>query len=129
MGGHHWIIEGNTVRQVNSVGIEVGGRAYEGPDAPRRTTPDLGHNIVRRNRVSDCGTAGMRGLGVSHALVEDNDVVDCGWQDAEFHWEVAGIKLLVAAGRWCGTITSRASRAAPASGWIGTTKTRVSPEM
>jgi len=26
MGGHHWIIEGNTVRQVNSVGIDAGGR-------------------------------------------------------------------------------------------------------
>jgi len=36
----------------------------------------------------------MRGLGVSQALVEDNDIVDCGWQDVEFHWEVAGIKLL-----------------------------------
>jgi hypothetical protein len=93
MGGHHWIIEGNTVRHVNSVGIDGGGRAYEGPDAPRQTTPNLGHNIVRRNRISDCGTAGMRGQGIEE-LVEDNDVVDCGWQDAEFHWEVAGIKLL-----------------------------------
>jgi hypothetical protein len=70
MGGHHWIIEGNTVRHIN-----------------------LGHNIVRRNRISDCGTAGMRGQG-AQVLVEDNDVVDCGWQDAESHWEVAGIKLL-----------------------------------
>jgi hypothetical protein len=35
----------------------------------------------------------MRGQGAQE-LVEDNDVVDCGWQDAEFHWEVAGIKLL-----------------------------------
>ncbi|MGD0227552.1 MAG: right-handed parallel beta-helix repeat-containing protein [Terriglobia bacterium] len=95
MGGHHWIIEGNTVRQVNSVGIEVGFLAYEGPGYPRRTDPDLGYNIIRRNSVSDCGTAGIRGLNVSHALVEDNDIVDCGWQDVEFHWEVAGIKLLV----------------------------------
>jgi len=94
MGGHHWIIEGNTVRHVNSVGIELGFRAFEGPGSPHRTGPDLGYNIVRRNRVSDCGTAGMRGLGVSHGLVEDNEVVDCGWQDVEFHWEVAGIKLL-----------------------------------
>jgi len=93
MGGHHWIIEGNTVRHVNSVGIDGGGRAYEGPDAPRQTTPNLGHNIVRRNRIYDCGTAGMRGQGLEE-LVEDNDVSDCGWQDAEFHWEVAGIKLL-----------------------------------
>jgi hypothetical protein len=97
MGGHHWIIERNTVRHVNSVGIEMGYRTFEEGDKrfPPRTDPDLGHNIIRRNRVYDCGTAGIRGLEVSHALVEENDITDCGWQDAEFHWEVAGIKLLV----------------------------------
>jgi len=97
MGGHHWIIERNTVRHVNSVGIEVGYRTFESGDkrAAPRADPDLGHMIVRRNRIYDCGTAGIRGLNVSHALVEDNDISDCGWQDAEFHWEVAGIKLLV----------------------------------
>ena len=97
MGGHHWIIERNTVRHVNSVGIEMGYRTFEEGDkrfAPR-TDPEIGYNIVRRNRVYDCGTAGIRGLNVSHALVEENDVTDCGWQDAEFHWEVAAIKLLV----------------------------------
>ena len=91
-GGHHWIIEGNTVRQVNSVGIDPGSRSYEGPDAPRPTTTSPGRNIVRRNRISDCGTAGMHGSG-TQVLLEDNDIVDCGWQDAEFHWEVSGIKL------------------------------------
>jgi hypothetical protein len=75
-GGNHWIIEGNTLRQVNAVGMD----------------PGSGYNIIRRNRISDCGTAGMHGSG-AQALVEDNEVVDCGWQDAEFHWEVAGIKL------------------------------------
>jgi hypothetical protein len=97
MGGHHWIVERNTVRQVNSVGIEIGYRTFEYGDsrfAPR-TDPDIGYNIVRHNRVYDCGTAGIRGLEVSHALVEENDVTDCGWQDAEFHWEVAAIKLLI----------------------------------
>jgi hypothetical protein len=94
MGGSHWIIEGNTVRHVNSVGIDAGGRAYEGKNTPKQTTPILGHNIVRRNHIYDCGTAGMRGLGISQALVENNDIADCGWQDVEFHWEVAGIKLL-----------------------------------
>jgi alpha-L-arabinofuranosidase len=100
MGGHHWIIEGNTVRHINSMGIEVGYQAYESKDRRyvRRTDPDLGHNIVRRNIVSDCGTAGIRGLGVSFALVENNNISGCGWQDIEFHWEVAGIKLLITRG-------------------------------
>ena len=112
MGGHHWIIEGNKVRQMNALGIEVGTSAFEGrdprnaeykrPSLPpqqgqqpvRMANPNSGHNIIRKNIVSDCGTAGIRGLGNAYALVEDNYVYDCGWQDAEHHWEVAGIKLL-----------------------------------
>lgn len=97
MGGHHWIIEDNTVRHVNSVGIEIGYVTFESGDRrfARRTDPNLGHHIVRRNRIYDCGSAGIRGHTVSNALVEENDVSHCGWQDAQFHWEVAGIKLLV----------------------------------
>jgi alpha-L-arabinofuranosidase len=119
MGGHHWIIEDNTVRQINALGIEVGSSAFESRDPrnpinvsaqaqrplqgqTRSTTqpvnPNLGHNIIRGNIVSDCGTAGIRGLSVVYALVENNYISNCGWQDAEFHWEVAGIKLLGARG-------------------------------
>lgn len=100
MGGHHWILEGNTVRQINSMGIEVGFQIYERRDKRyfRRTDPDSGYNIIRNNRISECGTAGIRGLEVTNGLVEDNNIVNCGWQDVEFHWEVAGIKLLLARG-------------------------------
>jgi alpha-N-arabinofuranosidase len=100
MGGHHWIIEGNTVRHVNSVGIEMGYRTFEAQDRrfPRRADPDLGHTIVRGNRIYDCGTAGIRSHNVSYALIEHNDILGCGWQDVEFYWETAGIKLLVTAG-------------------------------
>ncbi len=100
MGGHHWIIERNTVRHVNSVGIEMGYRIFESADRryTRRQDPNLGHVIVRDNRIYDCGTAGIRSHDVSWGLVEGNDITDCGWQDAEFHWETAGIKLLVTRG-------------------------------
>jgi hypothetical protein len=100
MGGHHWIIENNTVRQINSLGIEVGFQIYESRDKryTRRTDPDTGYNIIRNNRISECGGAGIRGLGVTNALVEKNYIVDCGWQDIEFVWEIAGIKLLLARG-------------------------------
>jgi alpha-L-arabinofuranosidase len=100
MGGHHWIIENNTVTGINSMGIEVGFQIYESGDKryTRRTDPDLGYNIIRHNKISQCGTAGIRGLGVTNALVEDNCIVDCGWQDIEFIWEIAGIKLLLARG-------------------------------
>ena len=100
MGGHNWIIENNTVRQINSLGIEVGFQIYESRDKryTKRTDPDIGYNIIRNNRISECGGAGIRGLGVTNALVEKNYIVDCGWQDIEFVWEIAGIKLLLAQG-------------------------------
>jgi hypothetical protein len=100
MGGHHWIIERNTVRHVNSVGIEIGFDVFERKDKryTQRQDPNLGHTIVRSNTISDCGTAGIRGHTNNHALVERNEITDCGWQDAEYHYETAGIKLLINTG-------------------------------
>lgn len=100
MGGHHWIIERNTVRHVNSVAIEIGFEIFERGDKryTRRQDPNLGHTIVRNNRIYDCGTAGIRGLTNNFALVEHNEITDSGWQDAEYHWETAGIKLLINTG-------------------------------
>ena len=74
MGGHNWIIENNIVRQINSLGIEVGFQIYESRDKryTKRTDPDIGYNIIRNNRISECGGAGIRGLGVTNALVEKN---------------------------------------------------------
>lgn len=97
MGGHHWIIERNTIRHVNSVGIEMGYDIFERQDKRyvKRPEPDLGHTVVRGNRIYDCGTAGIRSHTVSYALIENNYISDCGWQDVEFHWEMAGIKLLI----------------------------------
>ncbi len=100
MGGHHWIIEGNTVRHANSVGIEIGFEVFERKDKryTQRQDPNLGHTIVRNNAITDCGTAGIRGHTNNFALVEHNEITDCGWQDAEYHWETAGIKLLINTG-------------------------------
>lgn len=100
MGGHHWIIENNIIRQINSLGIEVGFQIFESRDKryTKRTDPDAGYHTIRNNKISECGGAGIRGLGVTNALVEKNYIVDCGWQDIEFVWEIAGIKLLLARG-------------------------------
>ncbi|UCD50198.1 MAG: right-handed parallel beta-helix repeat-containing protein [Phycisphaerales bacterium] len=101
MGGHHWIIEDNTVSQVGSVGIEIGTRSLESRDRQAsRADAERAHRspgcvIVRRNELSDCGTGGIQGLEVRRALVEDNRISHSGWQDVERYWETAGIKLLV----------------------------------
>ncbi len=95
-GGHHWIIEGNVVRHCGSVGIEIGARTnefyHEGtrPELEART----GYHRVRGNTIHGCGTGGIQGLSVFRALVEENHIFDCGWQDVERYWETAGIKLL-----------------------------------
>ncbi len=102
MGGHHWIIEDCIVRQVNSVGIEIGartdesrqGRAVDG----QRARQNPGFMIVRNNEVYECGTGGIQGLLVKNALVEDNRIHHCGWQDVQRYWETGAIKLLLTNG-------------------------------
>lgn len=99
MGGHHWLIEENTVTQVGSVGIEIGARTDEsragGRADSRRAKACPGYTIVRNNTLSQCGTGGIQGLEVRHALIEGNRITDSGWQDVERYWETAGIKLLI----------------------------------
>lgn len=99
LGGHHWIIENNTIRNINSSGLEFGYYAYEFKDpSPRniqpRTDEDLGGVIVRNNQIYDCGTAGIRSYSVKDGIIENNHIWNCGWQDAENYWECAGIKVL-----------------------------------
>ena len=99
MGGHHWIIEHNIVRQVNSVGIEIGARTDEsktGGSADRqRAIKCPGYMIVRNNELYECGTGGIQGLLVKSALVENNRIHHCGWQDVQRYWETGAIKLLL----------------------------------
>lgn len=96
-GGDHWIIEQCTVRQVNSSGLEFGRRPFEkaAPQLKPSAVNTKGHHLIRNNTIHNCGTAGIRSLGVPYSLIEGNHIYDCAWQDAEHYWECAGIKLLV----------------------------------
>jgi hypothetical protein len=87
--GHHWIIEDNTVRQVNAVGIDVGVQSWlsEKPEI-------CGYHLIRRNTVEACGICGLAGgHGIENLLVEDNTFRDCCWQDVERYYECAAIKF------------------------------------
>jgi len=100
-GGHHWIIEDNTIRQINSSGLEFGYNAFELNDPnpeniQPRTDKNYGGMIVRNNQISDCGTAGIRSFVVHNAIIEGNHIWNCGWQDAENYWECSAIKILLA---------------------------------
>jgi hypothetical protein len=89
-GGHHWVIEDCTVREVNASGIEIGvHREHVEYDEGRV----YGRHIVRRNRVSACGLTGLSGTGLLGCLVEENEVWDCSWHRIERNFESAGIKF------------------------------------
>ena len=87
--GHHWLIEGNTVRQANGVGIDIGDQFWGLP----QPEPRQGWHIVRRNTVADCGVSGIQGLACRNGLVEDNLLIGNAFHPVEHYYETAGIKL------------------------------------
>ena len=84
MGGHHWIIEDNTIEWANAIGVEIGGSGGQ--------QPTQGH-IIRRNTIRYCGIEGIAGIGTRDVLVEDNLFEWCGWANAEREWESAAVKF------------------------------------
>ena len=90
--GHHWIIEDNTVRWANAVGIDVGNESWHRSFV--EPAPDTGHHIIRRNHVADCGICGIAAVGNNDgSLVEDNIVERIGGKRIERIWETGGLKF------------------------------------
>jgi alpha-L-arabinofuranosidase len=87
--GHHWIIEENTVRQCNAIGIDVGDQFDTGGPG----LAEGGRQIVRRNRVSECGVGGIEGKQIEHTLIEGNIIRRCGWHNIWPLYETGGIKV------------------------------------
>lgn len=95
--GHHWIIEDNVVRMVNSIGIDIG---HESPY--RALKEQAGYHIVRRNKITDCGICGICGVpndeGFKSVLIEKNRFERNGWHNVEFLYELGSIKIHLAHG-------------------------------
>ena len=88
-GGHHWVIEGNTIEWANGVGLDIGAQHWSGA-----RDPQAGHShIVRGNTLRYIGVEGIGGMGTVDTLIEDNLIEWVGWQDAERAWEAAGAKF------------------------------------
>ena len=96
-GGSYWRIEHCHISQCNSAGLECSDVACEAlaTDHPQRDYKGAGHNILAHNTIESCGTAGIRSLSVKNGWVCQNHIFNCGWQEAEYYYECAGIKLLV----------------------------------
>ncbi len=87
--GHHWIIEENTIRQCNSIGMDIGDQFAPGD-------PELaegGQHVVRGNTITDCGIGGIEGKRIEGTLIEDNTLRRCGWQNIWPLYECGGIKV------------------------------------
>jgi alpha-N-arabinofuranosidase len=90
--GHHWIIEDNTVRWVNGVGIDAGVQLHRWPQPQT-----VGFHVIRRNTVTECGICGICGLGPGGntefgLLIEDNVLLRNAFFDTERLFETGGIK-------------------------------------
>jgi hypothetical protein len=86
--GHHWLIEGNTVRWANSVGIDIGNQGYP----PIRRPEIMGYHVVRGNTLEDIGITGLTGPSPHDTLIEDNLFRRNAWHDVESMAELGAIK-------------------------------------
>jgi hypothetical protein len=86
--GHHWLIEGNTVRQVNGVGIDIGVQYWSLPQPEE----EVGHHIVRGNTIIDCGVCGIAGIRPTGSLIEDNVLLRNAFHPVERYYETGAIK-------------------------------------
>lgn len=103
-----WIIEDCEVSGTECSGITLGKYGDEfdnvGPSAKNYHNTILrcesngldrvGHHLVRRCRVTDCGQAGICGsLGAVFSTIEDCDISYCHWKKPFDGDEMAGIKI------------------------------------
>lgn len=93
MQGHHWIIERNTIRRINGLGLDYGRFKSYMPrevDAGDPIDAGIGH-VIRGNTFVDCGLDSMMGMGLIGGLVEDNTAIGTG-RHRVFITENAGYK-------------------------------------
>jgi hypothetical protein len=93
--GHHWVIENNTVRWANSIGIDTGHET-----TMRSSEMPAGYHIIRNNLITDCGVCGLCGLpggfrrpGYESVLIENNRFERNCWHNTEIMWESGAIKV------------------------------------
>ena len=105
-----WVIENNKISYSKCVGITLGkygdewDNKSESAEAFVKTTEracennwdeeHIGSHIVRNNRISDCGQAGIAGsLGAIFSMVEGNRIFDIARHQQFWGLELAGIKF------------------------------------
>jgi parallel beta-helix repeat protein len=90
--GHHWLIEGNTVRFAKSIGIDCGYEGRTDVEGKQPTPQNTGHHVIRSNQITDngcCGIAGMRSLGTQIV----GNVIERNNSNRHTAPEIGGIKV------------------------------------
>lgn len=105
-----WIIEDNIITHSKCVGITLGKYGDEWDNqaesvdgfigttkralANKWSREYVGSHLVRNNKVSYCGQAGIAGsLGAVYSTIQDNVIHDIGRNTSFWGYELAGIKL------------------------------------
>ena len=124
-----WVIEDCEVSGSSCDGITLGkfGDEYDnsGPflycyyDTIKRAASNgwdhVGHHVVRRCKVSECGQTGIHSsLGAPFSVIEDCEIFHCNWKKPFYGCDQAGLKLLCSVG-----VTIRGNRIHHNGGWAG----------
>ena len=124
-----WVIEDCEVSGSSCDGIALGKHGDEfdnaGPflycyyDTIKRAASNgwdrVGHHVVRRCKVSECGQTGIHSsLGAPFSMIEDCEIFHCNWKKPFSGCDQAGLKLLCSVG-----VTIRGNRIHHNGGWAG----------
>lgn len=92
-GGHHWVIENNTIRHARNVAIDCGSEGRVDADGLGQAQPEnSGYHLIRGNTLVENGAAGIVGIRSPGTRILDNRIernVTGGYPGNES----AGIKL------------------------------------
>jgi hypothetical protein len=101
--GSHWLIQNNTIRLANSIGLDVGFEYWEPEQIPDVVPEDErkffpADNVIRGNVVSDHGLCGIAGINtyrmriVGNVVERNNTLGHVPNRDYKRWWEHGGIK-------------------------------------
>jgi hypothetical protein len=92
-GGHHWVVEHNTIRWAKALGIDCGDEGWYDLDGLSQPPgKDPGYHVIRHNTITDNGCGGIAGLGsmltkIIGNRIERNNYLGIGRP------ETAGVKM------------------------------------
>ncbi len=101
--GHHWLLEGNTIRFATTIGLDCGSEFWDCKQLRDTDEADqklivAHHNIIRGNIISDNGLCGIAGWNHGNTVIfrntieRNNSLNFYTWFDAKWE-EWGGIKL------------------------------------